>query len=169
MLASVRCWFVTLTARALWTAPREAGAQFVADARVAVGTPLRLILRTGQTEEARLVRVSDSGLDVRYECETACDRVFPVAWSDLTRVDARLPQRPSTAHVLRSGARGFLGGAAAGLLLSYVAIKATCTPQEELCPLVGTIIFPTATAVGTLTGFAMGMRKRIGGVVHGVA
>lgn len=86
------------------------GAQRISDARVAVGTPIRVRLINGGEQRAFFAGETSDALEVRYACGAGCDRRFALPWGEVGRVDARVSDQRSARRAL---AYGLAGGASA--------------------------------------------------------
>ena len=133
------------------------GAQRISDARVAVGTPIRVRLINGGEQRAFFAGETSDALEVRYACGAGCDRRFALPWGEVGRVDARVSDQRSARRALAYG----LAGGASAFALWWGVYRITRRSEgrcvELDCPDVGVaIVAPYVISAGALVGLVYG-------------
>jgi hypothetical protein len=133
--------------------PEAVRAQHMADARVAVGTPLQVSTESGTYQTATFLSDSGSELVVQESCGAGCARMVNIPWTRVTRVDAAIRQ-----HSLRRVVLGGAIGVAYGVALGYAASRfLPCHWNGGRCPGFGAVLFvPGMVSVGGAIGVASG-------------
>jgi hypothetical protein len=153
-----------LIAALLLASPASMDAQLAASTHVAVGAPLRIVMRSGQSENAMYIGQSPTQLQLRYNCGDGCDRVFTTSWSDLSLVEVRVQGRHSTQRAIVGG---LIGGAATwAVLVGAAEVLArsgatNCRWDRGSCgSMAMAVALPALVVTGTTIGATIGWRHQ---------
>ena len=162
-LAARAPWRLAIHVLALASAPLSASAQLTPDVDLRPGTPLMVYSRDEPRRQSVFESADSTVLRVRGGCAT-CAGATAIPWTDLTRVDAFIPGRPSAGRVLVGGLAGATGTfvllVGAALAMEAVAPCHWDTPYGS-CPALGIVVAaPVLIGVGTGIGVMIGYRRR---------